>query len=317
MEKVRSGFVLAGQRFGRWTVLDSCEVVGGERRWLCRCECGTERLVRERSLLSGGSKSCGCLTRENSKKAISQDLVGKVFGELSVLRETESPQKSGGVVYLCQCACGDICKVRATLLLTGRKTHCANKIHRKTANISDISGQKFYKLTAVQPTEKRDGSGSVVWLCRCECGEEIEVSYNALLYGNMRSCGCQKKAHEQKLHEFLTHVDGTSVDILKSKKIPSDNTTGCKGVYFIRGKYVAKLVFQKKAYYLGTFDNIEAAAQARNEAEKLICDGTADFYEKWKAKADADPQWASENPMKITVEKDADHGLTVSFLPAI
>ena len=48
------------------------------------------------------------------------------------------------------------------------------------------------------------------------------------------------------MQTFLTHVAGTSVDMLKSKKIPTDNTTGYKGVYLIRGKYVAKIVFQNE-----------------------------------------------------------------------
>lgn len=61
----------------------------------------------------------------------------------------------------------------------------------------------------------------------------------------MKSCGCQKKEHDKSLQSFLTHVAGTSVDALKSKKVPTDNTTGYKGVYLIRGKYVAKIVFQK------------------------------------------------------------------------
>lgn len=56
--------------------------------------------------------------------------------------------------------------------------------------------------------------------------------------------------------------------MLRSKKIPSDNTTGYKGVYFVRGKYMAKSVFQKKQYFLGTYDNIGDAAQARQEAEE-------------------------------------------------
>ena len=47
------------------------------------------------------------------------------------------------------------------------------------------------------------------------------------------------------------------MDALKSKKVPTDNTTGYKGVYLIRGKYVAKIVFQKKQYFLGTYENIE------------------------------------------------------------
>jgi hypothetical protein len=51
---------LAGKKFGRWTVLD----FAGEKRWNCRCECGTERPVYSRRLRDGSSQSCGCLQKE-------------------------------------------------------------------------------------------------------------------------------------------------------------------------------------------------------------------------------------------------------------
>ena len=92
---------------------------------------------------------------------------------------------------------------------------------------------------------EKTSKGERKWLCRCECGNEIDVAYNNLVHCNMKSCGCQKKEHDKSLQSFLTHVAGTSVDALKSKKVPMDNTTGYKGVYLIRGKYVAKIVFQK------------------------------------------------------------------------
>jgi len=57
----------------------------GERKWLCRCECGTEKYVLERSLLYGGSESCGCLRKERAARAVAYDLHGQVFGELTVL----------------------------------------------------------------------------------------------------------------------------------------------------------------------------------------------------------------------------------------
>ena len=72
--------------------------------------------------------------------------------------------------------------------------------------------------------------------------------------------------------------------MLKSKKVPTDNTTGYKGVYLIRGKYVAKIVFQKKQYFLGTYENIEDAAEARREAEEVLFDGSAKHYRKQKDK---------------------------------
>lgn len=42
--------------------------------------------------------------------------------------------------------------------------------------IKDISNQKFYRLTALYPTEKRDKDRSVIWHCKCECGNEVDVS---------------------------------------------------------------------------------------------------------------------------------------------
>ena len=35
-----------GQRFGRWTLLDKVVTTAqGEKKHLCRCDCGTERYV--------------------------------------------------------------------------------------------------------------------------------------------------------------------------------------------------------------------------------------------------------------------------------
>lgn len=40
---------------GHWQVLDKPGA-----KWLCRCTCGTEKLVAAKNLRSGRSKSCGC-----------------------------------------------------------------------------------------------------------------------------------------------------------------------------------------------------------------------------------------------------------------
>jgi len=181
----------------------------------------------------------------------------------------------------------------------------------------DITGQRFGKLTVLHPTDKRTGQGSVVWHCRCDCGNEVYASYNTLRYTRKFSCGCVRKEYDQKLKNHLTHVAGTSIDMLKSKKTPADNTTGCRGVYWIRGRYVAKIVFQKKAYYLGTFDVYEDAVSARKEAEMLLYDEVAAFYERWKARADQDRAWAEENPVQIEVERDPYGRLKVRYQPEI
>lgn len=55
---------MTGLRFGRWTVLRMARKVStdGQPRTacLCRCDCGTERVVYAQSLRGGVSTSCGC-----------------------------------------------------------------------------------------------------------------------------------------------------------------------------------------------------------------------------------------------------------------
>ena len=55
---------LAGERFGRLVVLSLHPGKQGRNcLWLCRCDCGEERVVRSGNLRSGHSTSCGCLAR--------------------------------------------------------------------------------------------------------------------------------------------------------------------------------------------------------------------------------------------------------------
>ncbi|MBQ3021944.1 MAG: hypothetical protein IJD91_01275 [Clostridia bacterium] len=52
---------LTGQRFGRLIVL---EFVPNEKRgsyWLCRCDCGNEKVIRGNCLITKHTESCGCL----------------------------------------------------------------------------------------------------------------------------------------------------------------------------------------------------------------------------------------------------------------
>ena len=55
----------------------------------------------------------------------------------------------------------------------------------------DITGQRFGRLVAVKPTDKRAGS-NIVWELKCDCGNTAFVSTNNLNSGHTRSCGCLK-----------------------------------------------------------------------------------------------------------------------------
>lgn len=54
----------------------------------------------------------------------------------------------------------------------------------------DLAGQRFGRLIAREPTDKRADQGSIVWLCECDCGNTAEVSSRRLVRGQVRSCGC-------------------------------------------------------------------------------------------------------------------------------
>lgn len=52
---------LAGRKFGKWAVVSRADSDTHGARWNCLCDCGTKRIVKSASLLSGASKSCGCI----------------------------------------------------------------------------------------------------------------------------------------------------------------------------------------------------------------------------------------------------------------
>ncbi len=180
----------------------------------------------------------------------------------------------------------------------------------------DISGRRFGRLTALSLTDERNAGGSVIWLCQCDCGNEVRISYNELLYTGVQSCGCKKKEYSRMLDTLQTYIDGTSLEIIRSQKIPKDNTTGAKGVYLVRGKYIAKISFQKKVYYLGTFSSLGEAQTARQKAESELFGATLDYYRRYQELAQADPQWAIENPIQITVQRENEQFRTF-FTPVL
>ena len=53
----------------------------------------------------------------------------------------------------------------------------------------DLTGERYGRLVAVSPTALRVRK-SVVWLWRCDCGEQKEIVASDVRHGGTRSCGC-------------------------------------------------------------------------------------------------------------------------------
>lgn len=112
---------ITGQRFGRLTAI---EYIGSNKGqgaiWRCKCDCGNEVDVKRNCLITGGTKSCGCLNREQliSPK---KDLTGEKFGFLKVIKYTGENSKNNGSNWLCLCEnCGTEVVVPQHCLMQGQ-----------------------------------------------------------------------------------------------------------------------------------------------------------------------------------------------------
>ena len=97
-EKLRTD--LTGRKFGRWLVLSYAE----SRRspngvtaayWLCQCECGVKKPVIAESLVSGHSKSCGCLCGEEAEKRMKTHGRSKTTEAILWYKARKRAKKSG------------------------------------------------------------------------------------------------------------------------------------------------------------------------------------------------------------------------------
>lgn len=64
---------LTGQHFGKLTVLSKDKSRGKHTYWICRCDCGQTTSVRTNSLMTGHTKSCGCIN-SNGEEVIANAL---------------------------------------------------------------------------------------------------------------------------------------------------------------------------------------------------------------------------------------------------
>lgn len=122
---------LTGQTFGRFTVLKrSHNSKDGHAMWLCRCECGNERIVLGKCLRNGHTQSCGCLNKDIIHDKSFIDHVGERFGSLVVLQRDEdyiSPSGKHHVKWLCKCDCGNTKSIDICQLISGKTVSCGCK----------------------------------------------------------------------------------------------------------------------------------------------------------------------------------------------
>lgn len=138
---------LLGQKYGMLTVIGQApSTEKGQRRWLCKCDCGTEKIVMGSNLKRGTTVSCGCKKRN--------DLTGQKIGKLTVLGRSDkygSRGKRQTQLWECLCECGAI-TYKATDALTNPDVsmcqECAGKYsaEKARAGAGFVGGTQITKI---------------------------------------------------------------------------------------------------------------------------------------------------------------------------
>lgn len=168
---------LTGQRFGKLTVLEfigkGTDLGYSSRQsyWKVKCDCGNEKIMRYNNILH--AKSCGCKL---------PNIIGQRFGKLTVIKKVENEKP--GSYFLVKCDCGHEKIVLGSSLVHGDTTSCGN---------CSIVEQRFGKLVAIKEIG-RDPKNKyqILYLCKCDCGNEKVVRKEYLVQGDCRSCGCDR-----------------------------------------------------------------------------------------------------------------------------
>lgn len=142
--------------------------------------------------------------------SVKNDIVGKRFGMLVVTEETNK-RKNGCVVWKCKCDCGNVIEVQTGSLQSGSTKSCGcqknSGILKYNANNSVVKvGDIYGLLEVVEKLGYENYYGNkkrMKSLCRCECGNFVEVFDNQLSTLHKTSCGCIKSLGENIITKIL------------------------------------------------------------------------------------------------------------------
>lgn len=191
------------------------------------------------------------------------DLTGNIYGRLTVITDDSSRTRTGRVLWLCECSCGNKTYVRADHLKNGSVVSCGclnnEKKHERFKDLTNTETDNFKVIDRAYTKNQR-----VYWNCICKhCGNQIELQSNQI--DRYSSCGCK---HNRSTKERMAEI--RDPESLKTSKPTAKSTTGVRGVYFDKRKkrYQVFINVDKKPKYLGSYASLEEATKIRREAEE-------------------------------------------------
>ena len=229
------------------------------------------------------------------KTARKFDMYG-LYGSLQVMGLADRPYRA----YKVKCTvCGHEFVYQAKEIMDRGEKGCAyctaiSKDEERLKKAREYIGHTFGSLEVKDVLGFRPycGRKEIFVLCECkQCGSLTEIWLSRLKQGGASVCSqcCQKNLKTGHEITKMSAKDGTSVIALKRANLNKNNTSGFRGVSYIKklDKYRAYINFKRKQYNLGLYSDIKDAVKARKAAEEHIYGDFLKYYaevypENWK-----------------------------------
>lgn len=194
--KITPSQIKSGDIFNQWEVIKYDHTNKHRIKYfLCKClVCGKQRAIRGTDLINGISKAC-CTECADS-------MLGQKIGRWTIV----SVDKSRKAYYNCVCDCGTHKSVSKHSLKHGQTKSCGclkinSRKKRSKEKAEDRVGMKMGCLTLLEPILK---GKSYYYRCKCDCGNEVVVSWRNLQSGDTVSCGCLDSKANELMDKILT-----------------------------------------------------------------------------------------------------------------
>jgi hypothetical protein len=240
-----------GDKFGNLIVLEEAKSLKGKARWLCLCvSCDSKLLVTGDKLRNKGTKSCRACAAKTSWINRRNNIFSKKEEALSkeILKGKISLPPLGAClipVVTAKIITDAIVDIEYKELVDNLQWHYLSGYATTSINNRLLSMHRMIAFSAGLVEELHPGKG----------GMEIDhINRNKLdnRVSNFREVTCSEQA---------------------ANSYKSTNTSGAKGVYISpTGRFIAKITVRRKSMYLGTFDTLEEAKTAYEEAAEKYFD---------------------------------------------
>jgi len=136
---------ITGQKINRLTAIKFIERRGLTYYWLFKCDCGKEKVLPKGDVMSGHTKSCGCLNLEllRARKNRFKDITGQKNGFLTAIKFIERKNKK--TYYLFKCDCGVEKIINKADVLCGKISPCGHRAGQGKVT-HHMTGTRFYKI---------------------------------------------------------------------------------------------------------------------------------------------------------------------------